>query len=159
MNFPMIEQPTILQIVENFVSGTDFYMVEVKVSPENQILVVFDSFQGVSIDDCESLNNFIESKLDREQEDYELEVSSPGLTEPFKVLKQYEKNIGNEVEIVTKKGEKFSGILTEVNFDNCTLQTEKLIKPEGAKRKIKVTEKIPFRYEDIKTTKYILRFK
>jgi ribosome maturation factor RimP len=155
----MIEQPTILQIVENFVSGTDFYMVEVKVSPENQILVVFDSFQGVSIDDCESLNNFIESKLDREHEDYELEVSSPGLTEPFKVLKQYEKNIGNEVEIVTKKGEKFSGILTEVNFDNCTLQTEKLIKPEGAKRKIKVTEKIPFRYEDIKTTKYILRFK
>jgi len=155
----MIEQPTILQIVENFVSGTDFYMVEVKVSPENQILVVFDSFQGVSIDDCESLNNFIESKLDREQEDYELEVSSPGLTEPFKVLKQYEKNKGNEVEIVTKKGEKFSGILTEVNFDNCTLQTEKLIKPEGAKRKIKVTEKIPFRYEDIKTTKYILRFK
>ncbi|MBP7152686.1 MAG: ribosome assembly cofactor RimP [Paludibacteraceae bacterium] len=155
----MIEQPTILQIVENFVSRTDFYIVEVKVSPENQILVVFDSFQGVSIDDCESLNNFIESKLDREQEDYELEVSSPGLTEPFKVLKQYEKNIGNEVEIVTKKGEKFSGILTEVNFDNCTLQTEKLIKPEGAKRKIKVTEKIPFRYEDIKTTKYILRFK
>ena len=155
----MIEQPTILQIVENFVSRTDFYIVEVKVSPENQILVVFDSFQGVSIDDCESLNNFIESKLDREQEDYELEVSSPGLTEPFKVLKQYEKNKGNEVEIVTKKGEKFSGILTEVNFDNCTLQTEKLIKPEGAKRKIKVTEKIPFRYEDIKTTKYILRFK
>jgi len=155
----MIEQPTILQIVENFVSRTDFYIVEVKVSPENQILVVFDSFQGVSIDDCESLNNFIESKLDREQEDYELEVSSPGLTEPFKVLKQYEKNIGNEVEIVTKKGEKFSGILTEVNFDNCTLQTEKLIKPEGAKRKIKITEKIPFRYEDIKTTKYILRFK
>jgi len=155
----MIEQPTILQIVENFVSGTDFYIVEVKVSPENQILVVFDSFQGVSIDDCESLNNFIESKLDREQEDYELEVSSPGLTEPFKVLKQYEKNKGNEVEIVTKKGEKFSGILTEVNFDNCTLQIEKLIKPEGAKRKIKVTEKVPFRYEDIKTTKYILRFK
>ena len=155
----MIEQTTILQIVENFVSGTDFYIVEVKVSPENQILVVFDSFEGISIDDCEALNNFIESKLDREQEDYELEVSSPGLTEPFKVLKQYEKNKGNEVEIVTKKGEKFSGILTEVNFDNCTLQTEKLIKPEGAKRKIKVTEKIPFRYEDIKTTKYILRFK
>ncbi|HPD59882.1 MAG TPA: ribosome assembly cofactor RimP, partial [Paludibacteraceae bacterium] len=73
--------------------------------------------------------------------------------------KQYEKNKGNEVEIVTKKGEKFSGILTEVNFDNCTLQIEKLIKPEGAKRKIKVTEKVPFRYEDIKTTKYILRFK
>ena len=155
----MIEQTTVLQIVENFVSGTDFYIVEVKVSPENQILVVFDSFEGISIDDCEALNNFIESKLDREQEDYELEVSSPGLTEPFKVLKQYEKNKGNEVEIVTKKGEKFSGILTEVNFDNCTLQTEKLIKPEGAKRKIKVTEKIPFRYEDIKTTKYILRFK
>jgi ribosome maturation factor RimP len=155
----MIEQTTVLQIVENFVSGTDFYIVEVKVSHENQILIVFDSFEGVSIDDCEALNNFIESKLDREQEDYELEVSSPGLTEPFKVLKQYEKNKGNEVEIVTKKGEKFSGILTAVNPENCTLQIEKLIKPEGAKRKIKVTEEIPFRYEDIKTTKYILRFK
>jgi len=97
--------------------------------------------------------------LDREEEDYELEVSSAGLTEPFKVLNQYKKNINNEVEVLTKAGKKTIGILTEVNETAFTIQIEKMEKPEGAKRKIKTTENIIFSYEDIKTTKYIYRFK
>ena len=105
------------------------------------------------------VNRHIESQIDREIEDYELEVSSAGLTEPFKVLKQYEKNIGNEVEVLTKAGKKVTGVLVEISETEFVLEIEKTEKPEGAKRKITVTENITFSYEDIKTTKYIIRFK
>jgi ribosome maturation factor RimP len=105
------------------------------------------------------VNRYIESQFDRETEDYELEVSSAGLTEPFKVKKQYEKNIGNEVETLTKAGKKITGVLVEVHDNEFVLQTEKTVKPEGAKRKMTVVENLTFAYEEIKSTKYIIRFK
>jgi ribosome maturation factor RimP len=92
-------------------------------------------------------------------EDFELQVGSAGLTEPFKVLKQYEKNLGNEVEVLTKAGKKLSGILTEANEDNFVIQIEKTEKPEGSKRKVTIQEDITFNYSDIKYTKYLIRFK
>jgi len=115
--------------------------------------------QGVSLDDCVDLNRFIESKLDREEEDYELEISSAGLSEPFKVLNQYHKNVGNEVEVLLKSGNKFSGILKAVEETHCVVQHEKMIKTEGAKRKIAALEIQNIPYQDIKTTKLIIRFK
>jgi len=155
----MILKDTVYQIVENFLMDTDYYLVDVKVTPDNRISVEIDSFEGVSIGFCMEVNRHIESQLDREVEDYELQVSSAGLTEPFKVLKQYQKNIGNEVEVLTKTGDKKSGVLIDVNETEIVLQIEKTEKPEGAKRKITVTEDLTFLYEDIKTTKYIIRFK
>jgi len=86
-------------------------------------------------------------------------VGSAGLTEPFKVQKQYEKNLGNEVETLTKEGKKFNGILKEVDATGFVLEIEKSEKPEGAKRKILISEDLTFTYDDIKTTKYIIRFK
>jgi len=155
----MILKDTVYQIVENFLMDTDCYLVDVKVTQDNRISVEIDSFEGVSIGFCMEVNRHIESQLDREVEDYELQVSSAGLTEPFKVLKQYEKNIGNEVEVLTKTGKKVSGVLIDVNETEIVLQIEKTEKPEGAKRKITVTEDLTFLYEEIKTTKYIIRFK
>lgn len=155
----MILKTTINQIVENYLDNTDYYLVDVKVTPDNRISVEIDSFDGVSLEFCAELNRHIESQFDREVEDFELEVSSAGLTEPFKVLKQYEKNIGNEVEILTKGGKKLSGILKEVHEDNFVLEIEKTEKPEGAKRKTTIIEDVTFSYEDIKYTKYIIRFK
>jgi ribosome maturation factor RimP len=155
----MISKDSISQVVEQFLSDTDYFLVEVKVTPDNRVLVEIDSFEGVTIEFCAELNRHIESQIDREIEDYELEVGSAGLTEPFKVLKQYEKNIGNEVETLTKTGMKYTGILTEVHPSEFVLEVEKSVKPEGAKRKIIVSEKLTFLYEDIKTTKYIIRFK
>ncbi len=122
-------------------------------------MVEIDSFDGVSIDFCAQLSKHIESQHDREIEDYELEVGSAGLTEPFKVIKQYEKNLGNEVETLTKAGKKITGVLVEVNENDFVIEIEKSEKPEGAKRKIIVTENLTFPYEEIKTTKYIIRFK
>ena len=155
----MISKDSVYQIVEQYIADKNYYLVDVKVTPDNRISVEIDSFDGVSIEFCMEVNRHIESQIDREIEDYELEVSSAGLTEPFKVLKQYEKNIGNEVEVLTKEGKKVSGVLVEVSETEFVLEIEKTEKPEGAKRKIIVTENITFSYEDIKTTKYIIRFK
>ena len=155
----MILKSIVSQIVEQFITDTEYYLVDVNISTDNKISVEIDSFDGVTLGFCIELNRHIESQLDREVEDYELEVSSAGLTEPFKVLKQYEKNIGNEVEVVAKSGKKVSGILLEVSEDEFVLDTERTEKPEGTKRKLTIKEKLTFRYEDIKTTKYIIRFK
>jgi len=155
----MILKNTIGQIVENFLVDTNYYLVDVKVTPDNRISVEIDSFEGVSLEFCAQLNRHVESQFDREVEDFELEVSSAGLTEPFKVVKQYEKNIGNEVETLTKGGKKLTGILTEVRETEFVLQIEKTEKLEGAKRKTTVIEDVTFAYEDIKYTKYIIRFK
>lgn len=155
----MILKDAVIEVVEDYVATKSYYLVDVKVTPDNRVSVEIDSFDGVSIEFCMELNKHIESKFDREVEDYELEVSSAGLTEPFKVLKQYQKNIANEVEVLTKLGKKFTGVLTEVTEKEFVIEIEKQEKPEGAKRKITVTENLTFSYEDIKTTKYIIRFK
>jgi ribosome maturation factor RimP len=158
-NANMILKETINQIVEKFLADTDYYLVDVKTTHDNRISVEIDSFEGVTIEFCADLNRYIESQFDRETEDFELEVSSAGLTEPFKVTKQYEKNIGNEVEVLTKTGKKLTGVLIEVHETYFVLQVEKTEKPAGAKRKMTVNENITFTYEEIKYTKYIIRFK
>ena len=155
----MISKESIYQEIEGFLVDTDYYLVDVKNTHDNRISVEIDSFEGVSIEFCMKLNKHIESKFNREVEDYELEVSSAGLTEPFKVLKQYLKNIGNEVEVLTKANSKFSGVLIEANETEFTIEIEKLEKPEGSKRKVIVNDNITFTYEEIKATKYIIRFK
>ena len=155
----MISKDSIYQVVEHLLADTDYFLVDLKVTPDNRVILEIDSFDGVSIDFCAQLSKHIESQFDRETEDYELEVGSAGLTEPFKVIKQYEKNLGNEVETLTKAGKKITGVLVEVHENHFVLEIEKTEKPEGAKRKIIVNENLTFPYEEIKTTKYIIRFK
>jgi ribosome maturation factor RimP len=153
----MITKNVINQIVTEFVKDTDYYLVGISVSAGNCISVQIDSFAGISIEICEKLSRFIEQNLDRDAEDYELEVSSAGLTEPFKVLKQYEKFISKEVEVLAKDGKKFAGILTRADENDFTINIEKQVKPEGAKRKITVTEDLTFNYTERISTKYLLK--
>ena len=155
----MISKDTVKQIVESYITDKGYYLVDINVTKDNHISVEIDHFEGVSIDFCVELTREIESGIDRETEDYELQVSSAGLTEPFKVLKQYQKNTGNEVEVLTKEGKKITGVLTAADAEKITLQIEKQIKPEGAKRKVTLSEDLEIPYENIKTTKYIIRFK
>ncbi len=155
----MISKIVVNQIVDEFVSSSGLFLVDLKISHDNRIVIEIDSMQGVSLDDCVELNRFIESKLDRETEDYDLEVSSAGLTEPFKVLKQYEKNTGREVEVLSIAGKKLNGILQEANQQNFTVLTEQSVKQEGAKRKTVVEVPVILRYDEIKYTKLIIRFK
>lgn len=149
----------VYQLVEKWIGGKSLFLVDIKITPNNSITIELDSKEGVSIDTCVELSRFIETNLDREVEDYELEVGSSGLGQPFKALKQYEKNIGNEVEVLTKEGKKWQGILKSFTKEVFVVEIEKQIKPEGAKRKITVKEEITFLYEQIKYTKYLIRFK
>jgi len=155
----MIDKDYIVTLVEEYISNTNAFLVEVNIRPGNIIVVEIDSDEGVSIDNCITLSKYIESNLDRDKEDFELEVGSAGITSPFKIPRQYQKNIGNEVEVLTKKGQKVSGILSECNERAFTVVVTKLVKPEGAKRKVPVEEKFSFEYEEVKYTKYQIRFK
>ena len=155
----MIDKQEIISIIENKLNEGSLFLVEVTITPDNRIVVEVDSDDFVSIDDCIALNREIESHFDRDVEDFELEVGSCGVTAPFKVLRQYQKNVGNEIEVILKKGLKVEGILESVSENSITLSIEKTVKPEGAKRKIKVTEQETYPFEEIKNAKYLIRFK
>ena len=155
----MIDKLQIQDIVEDFLLNSDIFLVEVIIRPGNIIVVEIDSKEGVSIEDCIALSKHIESKLDRDVEDFELEVGSAGVTSPFKITRQYEVNIGNEVEVLTKGGQKQTGILKNCDDTTFVVTITKMEKPEGAKRKIAVEEDLSFKYDEVKYTKYLIRFK
>ncbi|MCK9342625.1 MAG: ribosome assembly cofactor RimP [Massilibacteroides sp.] len=156
----MIEKKDLKKWVDDKLEGTEYFLVELSVTPSNEISVEIDSDQNIDLQFCCNLNRYLEELLpDREVEDYSLEVGSVGITSPFKVRRQYIKNIGNEVETLLEKGEKVDGVLKEVNDNGIILTIEKKIKPEGSKRKILVKEDLSFSYEEIKKINYKIRFK
>ena len=155
----MIAKNVVSGIVNEWLEDKEYFLVDIEVTPDNKIVVEADHAEGVWIDDCVELSRFIESKLDREEEDFELEVGSAGIGQPFKVLQQYLIHIGKDVEVLTKEGKKMVGILKEANEENFTLTVQKKVKPEGAKRPKLVDEDITFVYSEIKYTKYIISFK
>jgi ribosome maturation factor RimP len=155
----MINKDQIQAIVENNIDPAKLFIVEVSVSAANKINVAIDGFKGLLIDDCVALSRKIEKSLDRETEDFELEVSSPGLTQPFRVLNQYKKNIGREVEILFNDGIKTIAKLMSVAENGIDIEEEKIIKPEGSKKKHMITEKKFIEFESRKSTKLIISFK
>ncbi len=155
----MIDKQELQTLVEEGLTGSDCFLVDVQVNPGNVLVVEIDNEAGVDIDRCVELHRFIESKLDRDVEDYELEVGSAGITAPFKVLGQYKKNIGNEVEVLTKDGRKLAGVLAEADENQFVITIIKKVKPEGSKRKVEVEENLTFAYDEVKYTKYLIRFK
>lgn len=155
----MISKELITDITNKYIKNTDMFLVDVNVRPGNLISVEVDCDTGINIDDCVVLSKHIESQLDRDAEDFELEVGSAGITSPFKIPRQYAKNIGNEVEVLTKAGQKLTGILKSNDEKGFTITITKMVKPEGAKRKIAVEEDLDFGYEDVKYAKYSLKFK
>lgn len=157
----MIDPQLIKQTVEDAIKGTDYFIVDIKVTPTNEITVEIDSMTGVDIATCEAISRAIEATLDRDTEDFELEVGSAGLTAPFKVKQQYEKNIGNEVEVLTRGGRKFSGILRSVDpdFTSFTVAVDEKVKLPGAKRPVVQAKEIEVPIDDVKTVTYKINFK
>lgn len=155
----MIDKQQITDITNKYLDETSMFLVDVVIRPGNIIVVEIDSEDGVSIEDCIRLSKSIESNFDRDVEDFELEVGSAGVTSPFKIPRQYRKNIGNEVEVLTKSGQKLSGVLKDSDDNGFTVTVTKMVKPEGAKRKIAVEEDHSFTYNEVKYTKYLIRFK
>ncbi len=157
----MIDKELLTRTVEEAIANTDAFVVDVRVSPANEICVEIDSPAGVDIDGCAEITRKIESVFDRDVEDYELEVGSAGLTSPFKVAGQYLKNIGNEVEIYTRDGKKLTGVLVQYNDDagEFTVEVPRKVKLEGKKRPEIIAEPLTLKVADTKTVKYLLKFK
>ena len=155
----MISKNVVEGIVNEWLEDKEYFLVDVTVSPDDKIVVEIDHAEGVWIDDCVELSRFIESKLDREEEDFELEVGSAGIGQPFKVLQQYLIHIGKEVEVLTKEGKKLEGVLKEADADHFVVTVQKKVKPEGAKRPVWVDEDLTLTYDEIKYTKYLISFK
>ncbi len=154
----MIEKREIIEYAEAYLDGSSDYLVDVNINQGNLISVEIDNDNGVDLNRCIELSRYIESKLDREIEDFELTVSSFGLTSPFKTERQYKKYEGKEVEVLSKKGIKLSGTILTSDSEGFTLEVVKMVKPEGAKRKVETKEEITFNYDEIKYTKYKIRF-
>lgn len=155
----MIHKNVVEEIVMEGLSESDSFLVDVVVRPGNIIVVEIDNEEGIDIEECIKLSKFIESKLDRELEDYELEVGSAGVTSPFKVLRQYQKNIDNEVEVLTKSGKKITGILRKADEQSFAIGIPTKMKIEGEKRRKEIEVEQTFQYEEIKHCKYLIRFK
>lgn len=155
----MIDKNELARLIEEKLASSSNYLVDVQVKHGNLIVVEIDNDETVGIDDCVELSRYIETALDRDKEDFELEVGSAGITSPLKVLRQYKKYIGKEVELLLTRGVKVTGVLKYADENGIVVVVEKMIKPEGAKRKVLVEEEQAYAFEEIKYTKYLLRFK
>lgn len=155
----MIDKNELIRLAEEKLASSTLFLVDVDVKPGNLIVIEIDSDDSVGIDDCVELSRYLEDALDREKEDFELEVGSAGITSPLKVLRQYRKYIGKEVEMLLTKGVKVSGVLKFADENGIVIVVAKMVKPEGAKRKVLVEEEQAYAFEEIKYTKYLLRFK
>jgi len=141
----MIEKQKIQGLVEEFIKGTGLFLVSVKVSNANRIIVLGDKNEGITIDECAAIHRHIENGLNRETEDFELQVSSPGLDAPFTVIEQFCKNDGRKVEVTDNEGSKYIGNLKNVTKGGFELET-----------KLKL---LSFNFEQIKSTRVILTIK
>ena len=155
----MIDKHVVAALAEEKLKESESYLVDVQVKPGNLIVVEIDNDEGIDIEECILISKHIEANLDREAEDFELEVGSAGITAPFKVTRQYQKNIGNEVEVLSRNGIKQYGILKSADDAGFVITVTKKVKPEGAKRKIEVEEDNAYGYDEVKYVKYVLDFK
>ena len=155
----MIDKSVVEKLVDEWLAGKDYFLTGLTVSADSRIVVEIDHEEGVWIEDCVELSRFIEAGLDREEEDFELEVGSAGIGQPFKVLRQYEIHQGKRVEVVTSAGRKLTGILSGVTPEEFVITVQEKIKPEGKKRPELHDRDITLRYDEVKSTKYLIEFK
>ena len=155
----MIDKELLKASVEKAIEGTDLFIVDIKVSPQNEIVVELGSPGSIDIDTCAAVTRAIEKEFDRDVEDYELEVGSAGLTSPFKVKEQYEKNLGNDIEVLTRDGRKLQGVLTDVTDEGFTFEYPVKYKEPGAKRPTTVMQPETLAFSDAKMVRYLISFK
>lgn len=155
----MIAKEFITELLSKYLQeNEELFLVEVKNTPDNKIKVFLDSKTKLSIEDCIAANRWLEANMDREVEDYELQVSSAGIGSPFKVKEQYEKAVGKQVQLALKDGRRESGLLVSFQEDKLQVEIEKKVVVEGKKKKQVIQEIEEFSLEEINTTKEIITF-
>lgn len=146
----MIEKIKILELVNNALEGSDKFLVNLKITPDNRIYVDIDGDNSVTIDDCIELSRAIEGQLDRDEEDFALDVSSAGADQPLKLIRQYRKNVGRDLEVVTVGGERADGTLEDASDEGIVLRTK------GTKKQ--APETLRLAYRDIKSARVVIKF-
>ena len=149
-----IVQRLVVEKLEN-----KMFLVDITVNERNVINIFIDSYDGLTIDQCVAVSRHVEHSLDREEEDFELQVSSPGLSEKFKVKEQYFKYVSRLVEVVTSDDLKLEGTILEADDEGITLETTAREIPEGHKKKQLVIKQHNFKYDEIKSAKAVISFK
>tara|TARA_B100000700_G_C15021007_1_gene845734 strand:+ start:991 stop:1446 length:456 start_codon:yes stop_codon:yes gene_type:complete len=151
----MISKGRVKELALEKIAELDCFLVDIRVSSTNEIIVLFDKKEGVSIKECLLVSRYIEKNLDRDIEDYKLTVCSPGIDREFIVKEQYIKNIGRSVKIKTDEGNIIKGELKFYSDQNVIVETSKKQK----KKKELLIEKITIPTDKIKETKLIIKFK
>lgn len=146
-------------LVQEYLKDTDYALITLDINSQNEILIEVDRLQGVDVEFCGALNQYMVEQLDAAGvENYSLEVGSVSLTDPFKTKMQYEKNLGHDVEVLTREGKKLRGQLVSVDEDSFAVDVDTLVAVEGKKRKQHEMITHTFAYGDVKYTKYDLKF-
>lgn len=155
----MIDKNVVKKLVDEWLEGKEYFLVDIQISADAKIVVEIDHADGVWIEDCVELSKFIEERLSRDEEDYELEVGSAGLGQPFKVPQQYINFIGKEVEVLDQDRCKIRGILKSVEGEKFVVSVNEKVQVEGKKRPVKMDVDHEYNMNEVKYTKYIISFK
>ncbi|MBQ3026579.1 MAG: ribosome assembly cofactor RimP, partial [Alistipes sp.] len=145
-------------VAEQALEGTDMFLVDCTITPDNTIDLTIDSDTSVSIDACAMLNRAIGERFDRDEEDYSLTVASAGIGEPLKLVRQYRKLVGESIEVLLKSGVKILATLDEVTDEAITISYDEAVVVEGKKKKQIQRTTHTYTYDDIKWAKEYLDY-
>jgi len=157
----MISKTKVLELIDERFAELDngLFLVELTISKENAIKIEIDKHEGgVSVKDCMAVSRNVEHNLDREEQDFELHVSSAGIDRPLRVLAQYVKNIGRTVEALMNDGTVKEGILKGATDNEIEIETSRVQKIEGTKKKETIVEQFVLPLNTIKETKIVITF-
>ena len=151
------------QKVEDFLSlvlkqHSNIFLVDLKISDDKSIKIILDGDKEVNVKDCIDISRSIEGALDRDQEDFSLEVASAGVGSPLKFPRQYHKNLGRKLEVISSEGLKFEGDLTHVKEDAIELQWKQRETKRIGKGKVTVTKKKTILFDEISQAKVMIKF-
>ncbi|MBP5771833.1 MAG: ribosome assembly cofactor RimP [Bacteroidaceae bacterium] len=155
----MIDSNKVKALVEQWLNGKEYFLTDLTVTPDACITVEIDHADGVWIEDCVQLSRYIEEHLSRDEEDYELEVGSAGLGQPFKVLRQWTNHVGKQVEVLTTDGRKLKGVLHEADDQHIVMGILQKVKIDGKKRPVMQEVDIALPMAEVKNGRYIIDFK
>lgn len=157
----MISEAKVRELIAEGIEGTDIYLVDLQISADNRIDILVDADEGLSIEKCMKVSRAVEHNLDREEADFALNVSSPGLDRPFMVVRQYENNVGRNLKVTfndeSRKG--LEGMLIQADEEGIVLETSEKVRIEGKKKKELVVTEHPVPYTEIKAAKVVISFK
>ena len=155
----MINKEIVKTLTEEWLQGNEYFLVDVNFAADDRIVIEIDHADGVWIEDCAALSRFLQERLGEELGEYELEVGSAGLGQPFKVAQQYMNHIGDTLEVLQADGKKVQGVLKAVDAPSFTITVQEKQKQEGKKRPVLVDVDKTYQMDEVKYVKYLLAFK